>query len=269
MIIISIAYCLGGVRAASAATISGDPFSMTSGRSSVFSNWVGQEMNKLADGNVQGLLEHIKQGAISKVQINPPTSTAEIFHVNGHRMILRNFLATDNVIKMLLATGVELSVNWMQREKQMARIMTGALAIFGNLLYLAGMLWATGVLRVNIFDKDERKKLNPFSYLKSNVGMAQKVDTKFDDVAGADEAKEELKEIVDFLKEPQRYTDLGARIPKGALLCGPPGTGKTLMAKAIAGEADVPFFSISASEFIQLYSGVGASRVRDLFNKAK
>ena len=76
-------------------------------------------------------------------------------------------------------------------------------------------------------------------------------------------------EIVHFLKQPEVYTDLGARIPKGALLCGPPGTGKTLMAKAIAGEADVPFFSISASEFIQMYSGVGASRVRDLFNKAK
>lgn len=111
--------------------------------------------------------------------------------------------------------------------------------------------------------------MNPFSMLSSNVEMVQNTNTKFEDVAGADEAKEELMEIVHFLKQPEVYTDLGARIPKGALLCGPPGTGKTLMAKAIAGEADVPFFSISASEFIQMYSGVGASRVRDLFNKAK
>lgn len=137
-------------------------------------------------------MEYIKQGIIRKVSINPPTSTAEVFHIDGRKMIIRNFLATDNVIKMLMATGVELSINWMQREKQMARILGGAFGIFGNILYLVGMLWATGILRVNIFDKEERKKLNPFSKLKANVEMVTKVDTKFDDVAGADEAKEEL-----------------------------------------------------------------------------
>lgn len=91
----------------------------------------------------------------------------------------------------------------------------------------------------------------------------------FDDVAGVDEAKEELQEIVDFLKNAQKYTRLGAKIPKGVLLVGPPGTGKTLLARAIAGEAEVPFFSISASEFIEMFVGVGASRVRDLFEQAK
>jgi cell division protease FtsH len=91
----------------------------------------------------------------------------------------------------------------------------------------------------------------------------------FDDVAGLDEAKEELGEIVDFLKNPKRYTDLGAKIPKGALLVGPPGTGKTLMAKAVAGEAKVPFFSLSGSDFVEMFVGVGASRVRDLFKQAK
>ena len=91
----------------------------------------------------------------------------------------------------------------------------------------------------------------------------------FDDVAGVDEAKDELTEIVDFLKKPQRYTDIGARIPKGVLLVGPPGTGKTLLAKAIAGEAGVPFFSLAGSEFVEMFVGVGASRVRDLFKKAK
>ncbi|NUQ16627.1 MAG: ATP-dependent zinc metalloprotease FtsH [Flavobacteriales bacterium] len=91
----------------------------------------------------------------------------------------------------------------------------------------------------------------------------------FNDVAGLDEAKEELQEIVDFLKNPKRYTDLGAKIPKGALLVGPPGTGKTLLAKAIAGEANVPFFSLSGSDFVEMFVGVGASRVRDLFKQAK
>ncbi len=91
----------------------------------------------------------------------------------------------------------------------------------------------------------------------------------FADVAGVDEAKEELQEVVEFLKEPQKFIALGARIPKGVLLVGSPGTGKTLMAKAVSGEAGVPFFSISGSEFVEMFVGVGASRVRDLFDEAK
>ena len=98
---------------------------------------------------------------------------------------------------------------------------------------------------------------------------SEKPDVKFDDVAGNDEAKEEVKEIVDFLKHPERYIELGAKIPKGVLLVGPPGTGKTLLAKAVAGEADVPFFAVSGSSFIEMFVGVGAARVRDLFNQAK
>ena len=98
---------------------------------------------------------------------------------------------------------------------------------------------------------------------------SEKPDVKFDDVAGNDEAKEEVKEIVDFLKNPERYIDLGAKIPKGVLLVGPPGTGKTLLAKAVAGEADVPFFAVSGSSFIEMFVGVGAARVRDLFMQAK
>ncbi|MDZ4158409.1 MAG: AAA family ATPase, partial [Anaerolineaceae bacterium] len=91
----------------------------------------------------------------------------------------------------------------------------------------------------------------------------------FDDVAGIEESKEELKEVVEFLREPQKFIALGARIPKGVLLVGPPGTGKTLLAKAVSGEAGVPFFSISGSEFVEMFVGVGASRVRDLFEQAK
>src|SRR5207302_1658501 len=91
----------------------------------------------------------------------------------------------------------------------------------------------------------------------------------FQDVAGVDEAKEELREIIDFLKDPQKFQKLGGKIPKGVLLVGPPGTGKTLLAKAIAGEANVPFFSISGSDFVEMFVGVGASRVRDLFEQGK
>ncbi len=106
---------------------------------------------------------------------------------------------------------------------------------------------------------------------KSRASMVDPSKNKvtFADVAGADEEKEELKEIVDFLKNPKQYSDLGARIPKGVLLVGPPGTGKTLLAKAVAGEANVPFFSISGSDFVEMFVGVGASRVRDLFEQAK
>jgi cell division protease FtsH len=108
-----------------------------------------------------------------------------------------------------------------------------------------------------------------FGKSRARFQMEAKTGVKFDDVAGIDEAKEELQEVVTFLKQPERFTAVGARIPKGVLLVGPPGTGKTLLAKAIAGEAGVPFFSISGSEFVEMFVGVGASRVRDLFKKAK
>jgi cell division protease FtsH len=108
-----------------------------------------------------------------------------------------------------------------------------------------------------------------FGKSRARFQMEAKTGVKFDDVAGIEEAKEELQEIVTFLKQPEKFSAVGARIPKGVLLIGPPGTGKTLLAKAIAGEAGVPFFSISGSEFVEMFVGVGASRVRDLFKKAK
>ncbi len=114
-----------------------------------------------------------------------------------------------------------------------------------------GQIFNIGKSKAQIFDKDTRVSVN------------------FNDVAGLDEAKIELMEIVDFLKNPKKYTDLGGQIPKGALLVGPPGTGKTLLAKAVAGEAQVPFFSLSGSDFVEMFVGVGASRVRDLFKQAK
>jgi len=100
-------------------------------------------------------------------------------------------------------------------------------------------------------------------------GEDKKIDVRFKDVAGNENAKQEIIEFVDFLKHPKKYQALGARVPRGALLCGPPGTGKTLLAKAVAGEAGVPFLSTSGSEFVEMFVGVGASRVRDMFKTAR
>lgn len=122
--------------------------------------------------------------------------------------------------------------------------------------------------RLDAAGGDMNKTLN-FGKVKVKTPKDDGRKTTFDQVAGADEEKEELSEMVDFLKEPTKFNALGARIPKGVLLVGPPGTGKTLLARAVAGEADVPFFSISGSDFVEMYVGVGASRVRDLFDKAK
>ena len=104
---------------------------------------------------------------------------------------------------------------------------------------------------------------------KAKVYSQKETGVTFKDVAGQDEAKESLQEVVDFLENPGKYTTIGAKLPKGALLVGPPGTGKTLLAKAVAGEAHVPFFSISGSDFVEMFVGVGASRVRDLFEEGK
>jgi cell division protease FtsH len=114
-----------------------------------------------------------------------------------------------------------------------------------------GQLFNIGKSKAQLFDKENSVNVN------------------FKDVAGLEEAKVEVMEIVDFLKKPEKYTNLGGKIPKGALLVGPPGTGKTLLARAVAGEAEVPFFSLSGSDFVEMFVGVGASRVRDLFKSAK
>ena len=140
------------------------------------------------------------------------------------------------------------------------------LPIFIWLLVIGFILWI-------MLGKAQKSNIQAMSFGKSTARFLKpgerKKKTTFKDVAGVKEAKEELKEIVDFLKNPKKYLDLGARIPRGVLLLGPPGTGKTLLAKAVAGEADVPFFNISGSEFVEMFVGVGASRVRDLFKTAK
>ncbi|MEG2584447.1 MAG: AAA family ATPase, partial [Oscillospiraceae bacterium] len=137
-----------------------------------------------------------------------------------------------------------------------------------GLIVIFGVFWFIMMQQAGGGGGGGRGVMN-FGKSKAKLMVDDKNKKNFGDVAGADEEKEELKEIVDFLKSPERYRELGARIPKGVLLVGPPGTGKTLLAKAVAGEADVPFFSISGSDFVEMFVGVGASRVRDLFENAK
>ncbi len=137
------------------------------------------------------------------------------------------------------------------------------------LLVAMGALTFFMFRRMNQTMTNENNRTLSFGKARIKQAKDEKRKTTFKDVAGADEEKEELEEIVEFLKNPSKFDSLGARIPKGVLLVGPPGTGKTLLARAVAGEADVPFFSISGSDFVEMYVGVGASRVRDLFDQAK
>ncbi len=136
-------------------------------------------------------------------------------------------------------------------------------------LLIIGLMIAMWVMMRRSMGSLDGSKMMGFGKARVKMPSDEKRKTTFADVAGADEEKEELREIVTFLKSPKKFTELGARVPKGVLLVGPPGTGKTLLARAVAGEADVPFFSISGSDFVEMYVGVGASRVRDLFEQAK
>ncbi len=141
-------------------------------------------------------------------------------------------------------------------------------SIWSSLLPLLGMVLVAGLFLFIMMQTQGGTK-SAMNFAKTNARLNHNIKVRFTDVAGAEEEKTELAEVVDFLKNPKKYSELGARIPKGVLLVGPPGTGKTLFAKAVAGEAGVPFFTISGSDFVEMFVGVGASRVRDLFDAAK
>ena len=162
----------------------------------------------------------------------------------------------DKPIKYNYVSGTSYSF-WLQLVPVIICVILAA--VFGYIF----------IKRMNNTITSENNRAMSFGKARVKFGKDEKRKTTFKEVAGADEEIEELQEIVEFLKDPQKFTELGARIPKGVLLVGPPGTGKTLLARAVAGEADVPFFSISGSDFVEMYVGVGASRVRDLFDQAK
>lgn len=177
--------------------------------------------------------------------------------------------AGSTVVEQLLNLGVspEKLLNEVKIEVKPPNQWTGIITIIS---YVAPFV-LVAILFLFIFRQAQGSNNAAMSFGKSRARMfaGDHPTVTFDDVAGVDEAKEELREVVEFLREPQKFIQLGARIPKGVLLVGPPGTGKTLMAKAVSGEAGVPFFSISGSEFVEMFVGVGASRVRDLFEQAK
>ena len=172
-----------------------------------------------------------------------------------------NILNTEDEEETLKAAGISCDVAAVKGP--------GFFETYGMPLIMCGMLFFVLVMTMGRNAGGGNAKMLDFG--RSHAQMTSGEDAKigFKDVAGLEEEKGELEEIVDFLKNPGRYTRVGARIPKGVLLVGPPGTGKTLIAKAVAGEAGVPFFSISGSDFVEMFVGVGASRVRDLFTNAK
>ena len=163
----------------------------------------------------------------------------------------------DEVRTSLLTSGIKYS-----------SVDPNAGSIWSTLLPIIGFAVIAIIFFVLMMQTQGGTK-SAMNFAKTNARLNKNMKVRFSDVAGAEEEKEELAEVVDFLKHPQRFSELGARIPKGVLLVGPPGTGKTLFAKAVAGEAGVPFFSISGSDFVEMFVGVGASRVRDLFDTAK
>jgi cell division protease FtsH len=212
----------------------------------------------------------IKAGKVARVVIED-NNNLRVIYTDGDIDGVESYKETDStLVAQLLALGVtpeQLSPENVTIEvkppSQWAGIVSGALYIL-PVLFMAGVLWF-------IFRQAQGSNNAAMSFGKSRARMfsGEHPTVTFQDVAGVEESKQELAEVVEFLKEPQKFIQLGARIPKGVLLVGPPGTGKTLLAKAVSGEAGVPFFSISGSEFVEMFVGVGASRVRDLFDQAK
>jgi len=206
------------------------------------------------------LLNDMKGGAVKEILLSPRQRVATVTYDDGRTANVALF--NDN--QLLLRTAEQHRIPLSVRDERQEEAMAGLL---GNLL-LAFLLFGALALLIRRSSQVANKTLG-FGRSQPRVQPEGAVPVRFEDVAGIAEAKEELQEVVTFLKSPERFTSIGAKIPKGVLLVGPPGTGKTLLARAIAGEAGVPFFSMAASEFVELFVGVGASRVRDLFRKAK
>jgi cell division protease FtsH len=196
-------------------------------------------------------VESVQNNQISRVLISPDRGTALVVESDGQRAQV-NLAPDKDLLKLLTDHNVDIAV----QPTRQAPVWQQAL---GSLLFPLLLLAQGG----------GGNPAMSFGKSKARVQMEPQTQVTFDDVAGIEGAKLELTEVVDFLKNPDRFTAVGAKIPKGVLLVGPPGTGKTLLAKAVAGEAGVPFFSISGSEFVEMFVGVGASRVRDLFEQAK
>ena len=211
------------------------------------------------------LLTKIEAGEVTDIEIEYGGESARVKLKNDSNIKNVNIPSVENLMENLNDSMVANTVNVVEADKSFLLIVSDLLLPISSivLLVLMFMLFIGG-------PQSQNKNLMPFGKSKARMlSPNDKNKVTFADVAGIDEEKEELQEIVEFLKNPKKFTDMGARIPKGVLLVGQPGTGKTLLAKAVAGEAGVPFFIISGSDFVEMFVGVGASRVRDLFEEAK
>jgi len=217
-------------------------------------------INEVAADIQKGIISRLVAEDNNRLRVIYDDGSEQFSHLDSGATLVEQLKDLGVPIENLSPTNVKITIKppspWMGA--------ASILSYFIPLLLLAGVFWF-------IFRQAQGSNNAALSFGKSRARMftGDQPTVTFSDVAGVEEAKEELREVVEFLKEPEKFISLGARIPKGVLLVGPPGTGKTLLAKAVSGEAGVPFFSISGSEFVEMFVGVGASRVRDLFDQAK
>ena len=223
--------------------------------------WSDLGINRPAPPSYSQLLTQLKGGSVKELVLSPGRREVQVTYTDGRRTQVPVFSNDQVLLRTAQEAQVPLTVRDDRQERATASLVSNGLLL---LLLFAGLAL--------LIRRSSQVANRAMGFGRSKARMAEPesvVAVRFEDVAGINEAKEELQEVVAFLKEPERFTAVGARIPKGVLLVGPPGTGKTLLAKAIAGEAGVPFFSMAASEFVEMFVGVGASRVRDLFRQAK
>jgi len=205
-------------------------------------------------------IQEVKKGKVERVSLSSDRSKALVTSLDGKKVVV-NLPNDPELIDILTTNNVDIAVLPQTDEGFWFKALS---SLFFPVLLLVGLFFL-----LRRAQSDPGNQAMNFGKSKARVQMEPQTQITFGDVAGIDQAKLELNEVVDFLKNADRFTAIGAKIPKGVLLVGPPGTGKTLLARAVAGEAGVPFFSISGSEFVEMFVGVGASRVRDLFEQAK
>ena len=212
------------------------------------------------DVSYSTLLKEISSGSVKELELIPGRRQVTVTYQDGKKITVPVLANDQQILRVAEASGTPLNVKDVRQEQALA-------GLAGNLALI--VLIVVGLSLLLRRSAQAANKAMGFGRSQARNSPQDEITVRFEDVAGIGEAKEELQEVVTFLKQPETFIKLGARIPRGVLLIGPPGTGKTLLAKAIAGEAGVPFFSIAASEFVEMFVGVGASRVRDLFRKAK
>ncbi|MGN0159492.1 MAG: ATP-dependent zinc metalloprotease FtsH [Brotaphodocola sp.] len=214
----------------------------------------------------QEFMQVLEQGGVDQVEVNqnqqPPTGEVRLTKKGDNDVYVVYFSDVDKAETLLQKYGIDYTLNNVPQNNYWMTMVMPVILSVGAVMLLVFMM----NMRAGGNGGANAKMMN---FGKSRARMVQSSKVTFQNVAGLREEKEDLEEMVDFLKNPHKYTNVGARIPKGVILVGPPGTGKTLLAKAVAGEAGVPFFSISGSDFVEMFVGVGASRVRDLFEDAK